>query len=123
MPYSTVLQNGVSLPSASVDPFLAAPTGLSASGGSYHFGAASGASLHEASFAKSDGTALWNVAILDGSTTFGLPSLSPDPLGAGTITMTITAVDVASFYPAHFAVPDLTTHLHRASGASTTFTR
>lgn len=122
-PYSTVLQNGLSLPAATIDPFLPAPTGVTAASGSYRFTAVAGASLHYATFSKSDGTVVWNVAILDGSTTFALPALSPDPLGTGSRTLAITAADIASFDPSHFAVPDLTTRLHRASGASTTFTR
>ena len=121
-PYSTVLQNGVTLPSVTIDPFLAAPTGLSASNGTYKFTAVSGASLDDARLTKSDGTVLWNVSILDGSTSFALPTLSPDPLPTGKLTLAITAADVGSFDAGHFAVPDITSRLHRASGATTTFT-
>ena len=121
-PYSTVLQNGVTLPSATIDPFLAAPTGLSATGGTYKFTAVAGASLHEAQLTKSDGTVVWNVSILDGSTSFALPTLSPDPLPTGKLTIAITAADITSFDPGHFSVPDISSRLHRASGASTTFT-
>ncbi|HTJ41751.1 MAG TPA: carboxypeptidase-like regulatory domain-containing protein [Kofleriaceae bacterium] len=122
-PYSTVLMNGVSLSQAAIDPFLAAPSALSAANGTYKFTAASGASIHYASFQKSDGTVLWNVAILDGSTSFTLPALSPDPLGTGARAMVITAADVPSFDPAHFAVPDVQSRLHRAAGASVDFTK
>jgi hypothetical protein len=121
-PYSTVLQNGVTLPSVTIDPFLAAPSGLSATGGTYKFTAAAGASLHDAQLRTSAGTVLWNVSILDGSTSFALPALTPDPLPTGKLTLAITAADIASFDPGHFAVPDLTSRLHRASGSTTTFT-
>ncbi len=120
-PYSTVLQNGVTLPSVTIDPFLAAPTGLSASGGTYSFTKVSGASLHYGQFASSSGTVAWSVAILDGSSSFALPKVSPDPLPTGTLTFTVTAAEVPGFDAADFKVPDLSSHLHRASGAQTTF--
>jgi hypothetical protein len=123
-PYSTVLQSSVTLPSVTIDAFLAAPTGLAASGGTYSFAKVSGASLHYGQFATSGGTGTvaWSVAILDGSSSFALPKVSPDPLPTGTLTFTVTAAEVPGFDAASFKVPDLTTHLHRASGAQTTFT-
>ena len=123
-PYSTVLQNGVTLPTVTIDPFLAAPTGLGTSGGTFSFTKVSGASLHYGQFATSggSGTVAWSVALLDGSSSFMLPKVTPDPLPSGSLTFTVTAAEVPGFDAADFKVPDLTSHLHRASGAQVTFT-
>ena len=122
VPYSTVVARGVSLGGATIDPWLAAPTQLAAGGGSYGFSPPGGASLAYATFTAADSQVAWNVAVLDGTTSFQLPTVSPDPLGTGTVTMAVTAADVPGFNPGHFAVPDLASALHRASGAETSFT-
>jgi Carboxypeptidase regulatory-like domain len=123
VPYSTVVARGVALGGATVDPWLAAPTQLSAGGGSYGFSPPGGAALAYATFTAAGGQVAWNVAVLDGTISFQLPALSPDPLGTGSVTLAVTAADIPGFDPGHFAALDLATALHRASGARTSFTR
>jgi hypothetical protein len=75
--------------------WLAAPTGIAASGGQYSFVPVTGATLHSAEFKDPNGGArTWSVTIFDGSTTFTLPGLSPDPLAtsSGTDTFTVSAL-------------------------------
>jgi hypothetical protein len=121
-PYSSVFATGINLANTAIDPFLPAPRALSTTGGTYAFTASTGASLHYATFTRPDQSVAWNVTILDGTTSFKLPALSPDPLGTGARTLAVTAADITGFDAAHFAVGDLTAHLHRAAGATAAFT-
>jgi hypothetical protein len=75
--------------------WLPAPTAIMASAGTYSFVPVSGATLHGAEFKDpSSGARTWSVTILDGSTTFTLPGLSPDPLttSTGMDTLTVSAL-------------------------------
>ncbi len=76
--------------------WMDAPTGVMASGGSYSFTPAVGATIHSASFRDDTRppALVWDVALLDGRTSFSLPTLTPDPLPAGMINLSITALDL-----------------------------
>lgn len=93
----------------------------SAIGGQYAVMGADAAPLHYAVFTRGT-TRLWTVSLLDGGSSFGVPAQLPGLLGTGVTTIDVSAAEVASFDPAHFAVPDVTDGLIRAAGASATFT-
>ncbi|MDB4956487.1 MAG: hypothetical protein JWO36_4056, partial [Myxococcales bacterium] len=67
-------------------------------------------------------TTLWNITVLDGTTSFSLPALSPDPIGSGSITFAVTAADVPSFDATKFDVPTIKQTLARAAGAQAVIT-
>ncbi|MEZ4402985.1 MAG: hypothetical protein R3B06_23385 [Kofleriaceae bacterium] len=120
-PYSTSFTAVANLASASLPSWLAPPTGLSTSGGTFGF-TAPGASVAYANF-STGGSAAWTVTLLDGVHPFRLPAIAPDPLGAGTVTLDVTAADVPGFAASDFRVDEVAASLARASGATTTFTR
>lgn len=118
-PFSTSFVHNVAA-SATLPAWLAPPSGLSR-GASYSFTAAAGAAFHTAQITRANAP-LWNITILDGSSTFTLPALSPDPLaGGGAATLSLTAADVPGFDPAKFDVPGLKPRLARAAGAELAF--
>ncbi|MCE9574334.1 MAG: hypothetical protein K8W52_14400 [Deltaproteobacteria bacterium] len=120
-PYSTTIAAAATSP-ATLGAWLPAPTQVTGTGGAYAFTAAAGATLHSASFARADGATIWTVSLLDGSSSFHLPALTPDPLGTGALKLTVTAADVPGFDAAGFTVDELTTGLRRAAGATASIT-
>jgi hypothetical protein len=90
--------------------------------GNYTFTAASGAAMHTAEFRDSSGDTSWTVALLDGSTSFTLPTLSPDPLPAGDVTLVVNAFAVPSFDPEDFEILSLIDSLTAISANATDFT-
>lgn len=66
---------------------------------------------------------LWDVTILDGSTSFTLPTLSPDPIGSGAADFAVNLTDAAGFQATAFDVATATKSLARVAGAQTSFTR
>ena len=95
-PASLTWMHGVSVAApVAVSAWLPAPTGLAASGGQYSFVPVTGATLHSAEFKDPNGGGrTWSVTIFDGSTTFTLPGLSPNPLAtsSGMDTLTVSAL-------------------------------
>ena len=118
-PFSSAFVHDVT-GTATVGSWLAPPTQVTA-GATYSFAATTGATLYMAQLAKGTAT-LWNVTVLDGTTSFSLPAITPDPLGTGSLTFAVTAADVPGFDPKKFDVPAIKTTLVRASGAQATFT-
>ena len=66
---------------------------------------------------------LWNVTVLDDTASVTLPTLTPDPLGAGAVDLAISTAEAASFDAKKFDVPTTKKSLVRAAGAKGTFTR
>jgi hypothetical protein len=123
VPYSSTLQNGISLGGTSTFPaWLPVPTQLTASGHAFSFGAPAGTTVAYATFTRPDKTLVWSVAIFDGTVAFALPVLAPDPLGTGSLTYEVVAAEIPGLNAGNFAVADLTAALHRAAGASLVFT-
>jgi hypothetical protein len=83
-------------------PWLPPPAALTATAGRYGFGATAGADLTAVEFANPGGDRVWSVTILDGSTAFTLPGLMPDPLPAGMVAMTVSAIQVPGVDLANF---------------------
>lgn len=104
--------------------WLATPSTLSASGGTYSFTPAPGADLQTVDFRNEAGETRWTVAIFDGRTSFTLPMVSPDPLPTGeTLTMRVSSFQVDGFDPSSFRVNELFDRLKAFSAEETTFTR
>jgi hypothetical protein len=78
----------------SVSSWLATPSVVAVAGGNYSFGAASGATLHAADIESTNGERLWAVTIFDGSTSFTLPTLTPDPIPAGSARLKVSALKI-----------------------------
>jgi len=117
-PYATAFVHDVAA-SATVPAWLAAPTGVQA-GASFSF-AASGAAFATAQIQRAKQPA-WDLTILDGSTSFSLPALSPDPLGSGSFTFAVNTADAPGFDAKQFDVATATKSLARVAGAQATFT-
>ncbi len=106
-------------------PWLSPPTAITALNGHYSFVPTTGATLHAAEFKDSQsGNRTWSVTIFDGSTTFTLPGLSPDPLAtaSGTDTLTVTALSIPGISLTNVAFNDATQKLTGLASDQITFT-
>ena len=81
---------------ATVSAWMMAPTGITVNGGITSFVPATGATVHSAEFTDSGGRRLWSVTIFDGTTSFTLPAVTPNPLapGTGTVTLNVSALTI-----------------------------
>jgi hypothetical protein len=116
-PFSTAFVHDVS-GSATVPSFLPAPA--VATGGAIAF---SGDANFKTAQLKRNGDTLWNLAVLDGTTSVTLPTLTPDPLGAGAAELSINNADAAGFDAKKFDIAATRKALVRAAGAKNMFTR
>src|SRR5262249_10473482 len=73
-----------------VSSWLPPPASLSPAGGTFSFTPVLGATLHSAELKNAAGDRVWSVTIFDGSTSFTLPGLSPDPIPLGTISYDVS---------------------------------
>ena len=125
-PASLTWMHGVSATApVALGPWLTAPTGIAASGGQYSFVPVAGATLHAAEFKDPNGGArTWSVTIFDGSATFTLPGLSPDPLATagGTDTLTVSALVIPGINLGNVAFDDATQKLTGLSTDQISFT-
>ncbi len=119
---SSVVRNVNFSGTESLPAWLAPPTGVGASGGTYSFTPTSGASFHAANIFDGSGNALWNVVLLDGSTSFSLPALDPDPLPSGSLELRVGAIEVPGFSPGNFSLADFGDEVARAAEAKSSFT-
>jgi hypothetical protein len=95
VPASLGVVHQVALPngggSAEVTAWVPLSTNLAASSGTYSFTAAPGATLSQAQIADSQSNPVWEIFILDGTTSFELPSLVPDPIPLGSVELRVIA--------------------------------
>jgi hypothetical protein len=117
-PYATAFVHNVTT-SATVPAWFAQPAALTA-GATFSF-TGTGAFV-TAQIARSK-QPLWDITILDGSTSFTLPTVSPDPIGAGMASFGVNLADAPGFDPTSFDVGTATASLARVAGAQTSFTR
>jgi len=82
-------------------------TGLTVSSGTYSFTPAAGASLHGAELQTATGERRWSITIFDGSTSFTLPGLSPDPLPAGGLLFEASALKIPGVDVGNFKLDDV----------------
>jgi hypothetical protein len=92
------------------------PTAIMASGGTYSFTAVAGASVHGGELQDATGQRAWSITILDDTTSFTLPGVSPDPLPAGPALFVASALVIDGFDPTNVKFDDLREKLlHLAS--------
>ncbi len=101
--------------------WLPVPTDLAVSGGLYSFTSPAGANYRFSDFTVGS-ELVWTVGLFDGSTSFRLPSLTPDPMPAGTIYWYCSAVEVPGWTPADFSIAATLQAPTSWSAASITFT-
>jgi len=104
-PQSAILAREVDITSqVDLGAWLDPPEDLGASGGGYSFSPVTSATVHIADFGDSmDGTTLWSVALLDGSASFELPDISPDPLAGDDLAMVVRGYEANGFSPGDFS--------------------
>jgi hypothetical protein len=103
-------------------PWLAPPTGLKADGGTYSFTPTAGATVHGGELLTSAGKRAWSITIFDGTTSFTLPGVSPDPLPAGQAQFVASALVIPGFEPSDVVFQDLQDTLTHLSSDAITFT-
>jgi hypothetical protein len=91
----------------SVSGWLAPPAALTMSAGRFSFSPVAGATLHSAELQTLDGQRRWSITIFDGSTSFTLPGLSPDPLPLGSLRFAVSALRIPGVDFADIAFDDL----------------
>jgi hypothetical protein len=74
--------------------WLPPPAAVSAASGTFSFTPAAGATLHSGELRNANGDRVWSITVFDGSTSFTLPGLTPDPIPAGTITFVASALQI-----------------------------
>jgi hypothetical protein len=116
-PFSTAFVHDVT-GSATIPAMLAAPPAPSGS----KITMSGTGNFHTAQITRS-GDTLWNITVLDGSTAITLPALTPDPLGAGSADVAISAADTPGFNARSFDVPAVRRQIMRAAGAKGSFAR
>jgi len=98
------------------------PTAITASNGTYSFGAVAGASLQGGELQTMDGKRAWSITIFDGTTSFTLPGVSPDPLPAGPSLFVASALLIDGFDPMNAKFDDLRTKLTHLASDQVMFT-
>jgi hypothetical protein len=117
-PYSTSYLRGLSFDSTvAVGSWMGSASGISGSARSYSFTAASGAAFHVASLVTSSDDIAWSVYVLDGSTSFELPTMASDPL-SGVNEMRVAAFDLPGFSAGDFDLANRNDTMARVSEAS-----
>jgi hypothetical protein len=106
-----------------VTSWLPPPTGVAMANGTFSFVPASGATLHSAELQTSDGQRRWAITIFDGSTSFTLPGLSPDPLPLGTIQYAVSALRIPGVDLKNVVFDDLRDVLSDISTDAITYSR
>jgi hypothetical protein len=102
--------------------WTAPPTGIMASGGTYSFTPVAGASVHGGELQTMDGKRAWSITILDGTSSFTLPGVSPDPLPAGPALFVASALVIKDFDPTNTRFDDLRLALSHLASDQVMFT-
>ncbi len=121
-PASLTWLRGVSGTSADVKSWMLPPTALSTSGGTFSFTPAAGASVHSAEINTAGGARAWSITIFDGSTSFTLPGLSPDPVPPGSVQFRVSALKIPGINLMDVAFDALQDKLTDISSDAVTFT-
>ena len=106
-----------------VSGWLPPPTGLTVSSGTYSFTPAAGATLHGAELQTATGERRWSITIFDGSTSFTLPGLSPDPLPLGSIGYAVSALRIPDVDLADVAFDELSDRVTDIATDQITYSR
>jgi len=70
------------------------PSALSTASGTFSFTPVAGATLHSGELRNSAGDRVWSITIFDGSSSFTLPGLTPDPIPLGMDTFVASALQI-----------------------------
>jgi hypothetical protein len=106
----------------SVATWLPPPTALTDTSGTYAFAPVAGATLHSAEIKNPDGSRAWSITLFDGSTSFTLPGVSPDPLVSGSDTLTVSALQIPGIDLNNVTFDDAQQALTGSSSSQITFT-
>jgi hypothetical protein len=121
-PQSTAWVHGFSTSAtAAVTAWQLPPTGLTAQGASFSFEPAPGATVHSAEFQDGNGNRLWDVTILDGSTSFDSLYVDAFPAGTGTVTMVVTGLTIPGVDLTNVQFQQVAKQLTAASSDQVTF--
>jgi hypothetical protein len=102
--------------------WVAPPTNLKVMDGVYSFTPAAGASVSGAELASMDGRRAWSVTIFDGTTSFTLPGVSPDPLAAGPALFSASGLVIPGFKASDARFDDLAQKLTAIANDQIMFT-
>ncbi len=108
--------------SVAAPSWLALPTGLQAAGGTYSFSPVAGATVQGGELQTMAGKRAWSITIFDGTTSFTLPGVSPDPLPAGPSLFAVSALVVPGLKLDDAKFDDLTNLLTQVSSDQILFT-
>jgi hypothetical protein len=106
-----------------VPSWLAPPSNISFSGGTYSFSAVAGATIQGGEILNMAGQRVWSITVFDKSTSFTLPGLSPDPLPVGMLTFEASAMQIPGTDVNNFKIDDVRDKITAISNDVVTFTR
>src|SRR5262245_50860210 len=86
--------------------WLAPPSNILVNGGTYSFSKVADATVQGAEIQNIDGKRVWSITIFDGTTSFTLPGLSPDPLPVGSLTFEASAIRIPGTDVNNFKLDD-----------------
>ena len=109
--------------SAGIDmgDWLDLPLQLAVDGGTFTFTPVAGVGLHTVDIDDAAGDRQWNIALVDGRTSFTLPGLDPDPLPTGELTFKVNALQ-GDIDLGDFSIDELINSIERTSSNDATFT-
>ena len=102
--------------------WLPPPSNILVSGGTYSFSAVPGATVHGAEIQNIEGKRLWSISIFDGSSSFTLPGLSPDPLPVGGLLFEASALKIPGVDVGNFKLDDVRDEIAGIAKDFVTFT-
>jgi hypothetical protein len=101
---------------AAVAAWTSPPTGIMTMGGTYSFTAVPGATVMSGELQTMAGDRTWSITIFDGTASFTLPGVSPDPVPTGPGLFVVSALVLTGFDPQNTKFDDLRDELtHLAS--------
>jgi hypothetical protein len=106
-----------------VSGWLQPPTAIAMSNGRFSFSPSPGATVHGAELQTQTGERRWSITVFDGSTSFTLPGLSPDPLPLGTIRLAVSALRIPDVDLTDVAFDDLADRLTDIATDEITYSR
>ena len=102
--------------------WLPPPSALSTASGTFSFTPVAGASLHSGELRDSAGARAWSITIFDGTSSFTLPGLTPDPVAIGTITFVASSLQIPGIDLGNVSFDDAKNTITGISSDQVTFT-
>jgi hypothetical protein len=124
LPASLAWMHNVNIGSTvALSSWLAPPSNVATTGGTYSFSAVPGATVHQGEIQGANGNRVWSITTFDGSTSFTLPGLSPDPLPTGTLTFQAGALLIPGIDLGNLKLDDAKDKITGIGQDAVTFTR